>query len=355
MIPRLASKRLKLTVMLLVLAGGIGGWLCLTRPGRNDPIQGALVSLRQHPAADQTMLLASLRQQLALLRNDRASQQIREFLDSGSNAVTGSEFTLEKNGDLKTAPTLRLFLLDHLARINPSAAAEYSRSILNRMDSADEWALALRNIARQTSAPADFDFLEDKFRQMLQHDRWQKHPSAGFLEAFDLPVFLGRTNLVPDLARWMQQMENQAMAHAAYLALDRLVIAKPETTLLQLQTDPTLMQGREATRANYFARADVQDPRQRQILEGYLLSPNLSADEVTKFAGLYPNANFMISDNLLTRVQTSDGATLAQRDDAALQTVNTWLADPRFARCRPQLAQIQKRLEEFKRLRARPN
>jgi hypothetical protein len=109
------------------------------------------------------------------------------------------------------------------------------------------------------------------------------------------------------------------------------------------------MQGREQTRANYFARADVRDPQQRQVLESYLLDPRTSAQELQQFAGLFPNANFMVSQNLLTPTPTPDHAALTSRDAASLQLVQAWLVDPRFAKLQPQLQRAKQRLEEFAR------
>jgi hypothetical protein len=114
-----------------------------------------------------------------------------------------------------------------------------------------------------------------------------------------------------------------------------------------LEADPSLMQGREATRADYFARADVRDPQQRQVLENYLLDPNLSASELQTFAGIYPNANYMISLNLLTPTPTPDHNALLSRDAQSLAVVQQWLGDPRFAGLIPALQTIQSRLQMF--------
>jgi hypothetical protein len=65
------------------------------------------------------------------------------------------------------------------------------------------------------------------------------------------------------------------------------------------------------------------------------------------FAGVFPNANFMLSQSLLTQNATLDGATLRQRDQVSLQAVNEWLADPRFAKIRQPLEKLQARLQEF--------
>ena len=65
------------------------------------------------------------------------------------------------------------------------------------------------------------------------------------------------------------------------------------------------------------------------------------------FAGVFPNANYMISHNLLTTNVTPDGATLLRRDREALRVVGEWLTDPRFEELRPHLARIQARLSDF--------
>ncbi len=107
------------------------------------------------------------------------------------------------------------------------------------------------------------------------------------------------------------------------------------------------MKGREATRANYLARADAGDAQQRAVLENYLLNSQLSPAELSTFAGLYPNANYMVSYNLLTRTQTPDHASLVRKDRDALSAVESWLNDPRFEKIKPQLQTIKTRLETF--------
>ena len=145
----------------------------------------------------------------------------------------------------------------------------------------------------------------------------------------------------------MRKQDNPAIAHASYLALDRLVIANPATTLAALEAAPDWMQGREATRADYFARADVRDPAQRQVLESYLLNPSLSASELQTFTGIYPNANYMVSPNLLTQANTPNRDSLVNRDAQSLAIAQQWMADPRFSNLQPALQKITSRLQGF--------
>ena len=300
-------------------------------------------------AAKQKQSLALLRQTLAASPTSEASAAIRRFLESKADATTHQGFKIGAKGFLAEAPTLRMFLLDYLGQVDPVAAAEYARVILNSKDFPDEWAVALRNLATGDPSADGRALLKQKAGEMLQYQPWQQNPSAGYLEAFDVAVFLGGASLTPALTALVRKQDNPAVAHAAYLALDRMVINDPTALLAALQADPNLMQGRELTRANYFARADVRDPQQRQILESYLLDTQRSATELAQFAGLFPSANYMISQNLLTPTPTPDHATLAARDAASLQTVQAWLADPRFANLQPQLQKMKQRLEVFAR------
>jgi len=306
---------------------------------------GSLKTAASPQAARTT--LATVRRDLAGMTASQASAAIRKLLDSTQDAPTQMKFGVGADGFLTEAPTLRTFLLDQLARIDPAAAAAYAEKILNAMNSPDEWAIALRNYASANTTPQGRFFLEQKMQAMLRYEPWQKDPSVGFLEAFDVAVYLGGTRLMATLTTLVRQTDNPAVSHAAFLALDRLTVANPAAALEKLQTEPDLMKGREVTRANYFARAEAGDPSQRAILEKYLLDPQLSATELKTFAGLYPNANYMVSYNLLTRTQTPDHETLTRRDRDALGMIESWLADPRFEKVQPQLQTIRSRLQTF--------
>jgi hypothetical protein len=293
--------------------------------------------------------LAQIRAELSSASSNQAAAVIRRFLDDKADATTSQGFRLGGDGLLEEAPTFRVFLLDYLQRVDPAAAADCARSILSSTDSSDEWAVALRSLAKGDNTPEGCELLSQKAGELLRNEAWQQHPSAGYLEAFDVAVFLGGTNLVPALSDLVRRQDNPAVAHAAYLALDRLVIKDTAQLLAALEAAPEVMQGREATRADYFARADVRDPQQRQVLESYLLNPQRSAAELAQFGGVFPNANYMISQNLLTPTPTPDHAALTGRDVASLQAVQEWLVDPRFANLQQPLQKVKQRLEDFAR------
>lgn len=298
-------------------------------------------------AATAGKYLAELRAEMESMPKGKAVLAIRQFLDSKGDTPTHLGFKVGGGGWLDAAPTLRTFLLDELARVDLAAAADYARVILAGLDSPDEWAEALRGLALGDSSAKARALLAQKTTRMIQYAPWQQNPSAGFLEAFDVAVYLGGTDLLPTLSDLVRQQDNPAVAHASFLALDRLVINNPATELAALEATPDLMQGREATRADYFARADVRDPQQRQVLESYLLNPAMTPSELQTFAGIYPNANYMISLNLLTQTPTPDHNSLTSRDAESLAVAQQWMADPRFAGLVPVLQRITSRLQRF--------
>lgn len=291
--------------------------------------------------------LAELRTTLLTLPAQAATTAIREVLQSNIDAPTRMDLAPGPGGVLEHAPSLRVFLLDYLAQVDPSAAAAEAERILREKSSQDDWAVALRNYARVHSSPEARAFLRQKFEEMARHEEWQKNPSSGFLQAFDLPVFLGGTELVPTLTELLAKKDNQAVAHAAYLALDRLVLRDPAVMLTELQRAPELMRGREITRANFFARANLSDAQQRDVVETYLLDPSRQPNELDTFAGLFPNRNLMLSYNLLTTASPPDAGPQMSYDRFALRVLDDWMDDPRFVKVRPQLTKMKARLESF--------
>ncbi len=291
--------------------------------------------------------VAKLRQLLAGANVHSAAAAVRDFLDSKTDAPSGLGFKVGAHGSLTEAPTLRTMLLDALGALDPTLAAEYARGILNQSTSPDEWAVALRNLARGDTGADGRALLEQKARELMENRAWQSNPSAGYLEAFDVAAYLGSTNLAPTLTELVRRQDNPAISHASYLALDRLVLEHPAEFLSLLSGDSQALQGRDLTRADFIARADVRDPAQRDIVEKYLLNPQLGGPELAHFAAVFPSANFNVSVNLLTPAPTTDASWLRARDNASLQAVQRWLGDPRFAALQPQLQKMRSRLDAF--------
>jgi len=315
-------------------------------PGSIQPLDDALKELTSAAnPADSRRILASLRAYLLSLPKSVASRLIEQFLGGKRDASTKLAFTIQKNGFLSDAPSLRVFLLDMLAQIDPQAASQVAMQILSTPGSPDEWAICLRNFALGGTPAETQAYLESKFLEMLANSAWRGNPSDGYLEAFDAAVYTHDTALTPAFSQLIADNGNRAVAHAAYLALDRLVISDPAAVLTQLEAQPSLMQGHEMTRADYFARADAANPQQKAVLESYLLDPNRTQQELQAFAAIYPNQNYMISNNLLTQIQTPTYTDIVARDRQALSTVQGWMSDPRFQALEPQLQSISTRLQ----------
>lgn len=311
-----------------------------------DRLPDFVVKARDAKTADAAQqLLDEIRRWLRSLPPAEALAAIRRFLDSGEDVAVPLDFTLQADGSLKAAPTLRVWLLNCLTLVAPSAAAEYAQQLLASSNSPDEWAAGLR--AYGIGRPEDSAYLKAKAGELLARADWRAQPSSGYLEAFDVLVHTRATEFAPQLATLVKDKENRAIGHAAFLTLDRLVQQDPVKVLKQLQAEPELMSGREQTRANYFARADVRDFAQRALLETYLLDPRRTPAELDTFAGIYPNANYMVSNNLLTRTATPAHGNLAEHDREALRVVEGWLADERFAAQRPRIEAMRSRLQQF--------
>jgi hypothetical protein len=299
-----------------------------------------------NPAATRR-ILEELLELLNALPAGTAAKEVNAYLASGKDATTQLDLTVKAGGALGDASSLRVFLLDYLGQIDRPAAGALAAQILSSYTTPDEWAISLRNYAWANPGPDTQAFLQDKARQLLGNADWAKDPSAGYLEAFDAIVYAHGTALTPNLATLVRDKDNPASAHAAYLAMDRLTILEPAAMLKQLVEQPELMTGREQTRANFMARANFGDPEQRTLVEQYLLDPARDPAELDTFASLFPNANYMISNNLLTSTAIPGSGQLAAEVRAALATVEQWQNDPRFARIQPLLAKMHERLEYF--------
>ena len=271
-----------------------------------------------------------------------ATAAIREFLASGRDVRTGLEFTLRPGGDIN-APTLRVLLMDVLGRIakrdGGTAAAQLARATLEKKDSPDEWAIALRNVA--WAEPKATTYLAAKAREMLAHAAWRSAPTGGLLEAFDVIVFTKDASLTADLAE-AQKDPNEQLRHAADVALDRLAAANPLDVMNFLNANPALLTERPMLRADYFAKADLAAPGQKTALEFYLGRPDIAETEKAKLLKALATPATFVSENLLTEPPPEPDD--AAREHAILAAVQEWLAGKRFPPLQAQLLGLQRRL-----------
>lgn len=285
--------------------------------------------------------LKSLAMALRGMEPDEALAGVRSVIDSGADFETGMGFEIGSQGQLEGWPTLRVFLLAESGEISAAGAAELAKEILAEQGSADEWAVAMRNLGR---AGGEDVLLRKSVEAMLENDAWRENASVGYLEAFDVIVHTRHTAMVPALLRQTGDAGNRGLRHASYLTLFRLAQQEPVVVLGELAKSGG---GPVEMVAGLMAGADIRDGPQRAIIEAYLLDEGRGMDELGRFCGLFPSANEMVSNNLLTGNRVVDGAQLAVADAAALGVVDEWLADPRFSRVHGELGRTRERLKRF--------
>lgn len=321
----------------------------------DDVVSSAFDATRGNPTSDTTReSLLALRKLLIEMPAPRAVAAIRGFLTSGRDFKTGQPFEIAADGSLTTAPTFRCFLLDLLPTIDASAAAVIGREILAQATTADEWALALRNLARGEPLDPNADFLQRKTEELIANPEWQAKPTIGYLNSFDVLVHTEAVGSAPLLSELIRRKDRKELAHAGFLTLDRLVLRRPVELLTHLANDQALRESRPEAVAQQFARADVREPEQRRILKAWLLNPARTPNELRSFASVYPNNNRFVSSNLLTVEAPPSGADLARYDEAALQVVSAWAEDAEFAPVRETLELTISRLEGFVKGRENP-
>ncbi|MBL49911.1 MAG: hypothetical protein CMP28_13310 [Roseibacillus sp.] len=291
--------------------------------------------------------LLSLRKKLAGKPRREAIAAIEEFLGRGSDRATGMELRVGRGGTIEGWPTLRVFLLDLLLEIDPGAAARISRGILAAESSADEWAIALRNVARGEGPGANRDYLRKRTEALIANPEWQARPSIGYLNAFDVLVYAKATETQPLLSGLVRRKDRPDLAHAAFLTLDRLVQREPVEMLTRLKGDRALQKSRPQMTAQQFARADLRDNSQRAIVRSWLLDPSRTSTELENFSAIYPNNNKLISDNLLTSEQQVPGADLQAHDREVLAVIRGWRGDPVFETRARYLEVMERRVSRF--------
>lgn len=308
----------------------------------SEPVEWDKI-VRERPGRES---LDYLCERLLNLSTAEAVEEIEGFLESGKDGATGLEFEIGLGGAIKGWPTLRVFLLDLLLEIDPTAAARIGREILAKSTTADEWALALRNVGRGEDSYAT-DFLRTKTEELIMNPEWRAKPSVGYLNAFDVLVHTRSTESSPLLSSLIQDKDRHDLAHAAFLTFDRLVQRDPVEMLERLQADRELQESRPEMTAQQFARADLRDERQRNLVKTWLLDSSRTPLELRNFSGTFPNNNKMISNNLLTTEAEISGVDLRVHDREVLAIVKQWKEDEVFEPIAEYLGVMDARLSEF--------
>lgn len=315
--------------------------------GQIEAVLAALQSANHDPDHGVEALLGDLRETLRQSPAKLAITAIQRFLASGRDAATGLDFAVGEAGTLEGSPTLRVFLMDELGQLargtGDGTAREVARGVLETKNSADEWAISLRNVAwaeGQSATP----FLASKLHEMLAHTPWRENPTSGMLEAFDVAVYARETSFVPSFTDLLRT-DRLPLQRAAGVALDRLAEAAPLAVMDYFNRNPDALADRPLLRADYFAKADLSDPAQRHAVETYLSRPDVSLPEKSKLlSGIAEPASF-VSDNLLSGPPPAEPG-LARRA-GLLTATDDWLRSGRYGELQSQIEQLQTQLREM--------
>jgi len=236
-------------------------------------------------------------------------------------------------------------LLDLLGQTDPALSAELSREVLRATDSADEYALALRNLAWiNHDRRLDAELLA-WFRGLLGRTQWMAEPSAGFLEAFDVAVDLGAAAEMAGVLASTAPDPSSPVDRAAFIALDRIMITEPPEVLEPFSRNPAFLAASPMHRASLLSRLDVRDPRQQEALADYLLRFPHTAGELEYFSRVFPNGHRFVGHRLVTSPEPVPSiAEIEELDRATLALLEAWTSDPAFASRTADLRAMAERL-----------
>lgn len=269
---------------------------------------------------DSIRIINELRDSLRAMEPAVAAAAVAGFLESGRDCPTQLPFVVGDQGMLQTAPTFRTALLDLLVALDPETALAISRAVMDRKSSPDEFALALRNLAWNDCNGDLKTELNNRFGQMIQTKDWLEGPSAGFLEALDIAVFLGGKQSferVASLHVESASSSNKELSRASFLALDRMVRTDPG--MLVASAGDLLEKLPADTRASLFSRLDLTVENQRETLVRYLSDPHVNQREIDYFSAIFPNGNFVHGYWLVTTNEPT--ATIRSRHEADLRAL----------------------------------
>ena len=270
-----------------------------------EALRSALDTLRHGTPETNAIVLERLKRMLESMPAAETIAAIHEFLKSGQDSPTGLRFAIGEGGRLEGAPTLRTFLLDELGAISKGCGSAQTslaaaRDVLASPVSADEWSVAMRNVA--WADPNSAPYLNQKFREMLGNPEWRQNPSTGLLEAFDIPVYTRDASSIAWLAPLLQRSPDTppSVNRAAAVAFDRLAEQAPLQVMTYLNANTSVLSESPMMRADYFTKADLSDPAQRAALETYFSRADVTpAEKLKTVDGLAAPGSF-VSDNLLT-------------------------------------------------------
>jgi hypothetical protein len=278
--------------------------------------------------------LLALRGQWAEMDPTVVAETLARLLASHSDAATSMKFRVGLHGFLDGWPTLRVFLLDALVVADADTAADIARGILDTTQSPDEFAVALRSLTRFDGINAADGELLARFSHALDQPHWQT--SAGFAESLDLARTIATAPAAAELLRWDGNPALKSMA------LHEFAADHPAEMLLALEAESAV---EPLTRANLMARLDPAEPTQLTAIDAYLRDPQLNSEDAAVFLNSFPLRSATTGNRLYSPSPAPyEGDRIAAGDQAALDVVVRWAADPTLESMRPELLALRTRL-----------
>jgi len=301
---------------------------------------------------ENTDMLGVLARYLGDLPIGEAADAILVELENGRDAETGLDFVPGDDG-LDSAPTWRVYLLDLLGQIDPRSAAAYAReSIFPLTDSADEWAVAMRNAWQsypRHGTELSRKEMDELLGRMLARSDWRAAPTAGMMEALDFVAHAARPAVhLLAVAQWMEERPDLPTAQAVQIVLERVSLQRADDILPALA--PTARTGGEAgtaIRAMAMARADLRRPAQRKAVADYLLRLPPGSLEARAFFGAFPLHTFSVATGLRGQPKLPHTRDLRAADEKAVEVLGQWSRDPAMAGHVSSIATLLAKLREW--------
>ncbi len=328
-------------------------WRGGINPALRNGLEDLVLSFRN--ASDQAERLSLYRELLLLIQDNRdagAAETVAAFLRSGTDAETGLPFVLGFDGSLTTTTSVRVALIDQLGIIDLELAIKLSRELMDGKSTADEYTVALRNLAWSDFDGSTRDEVERRFSAMLDQTDWLANPSGGFLEAFDVAVELSSPRAFDDLASVLLLEDEQGspvangVSDAAFLAMDRIMLREAGMVATQYLSKPDQLDFAPNHRASLLSRLSLNNPAERDAFRAYLNASNHGEGELDYFGELYPNGNFFHGNRIVTTQEdTPSLVEMRKSDQAALQEIEHMIESGEVAG--PTVERIRERLLVF--------
>jgi hypothetical protein len=268
-------------------------------------LESAHAELLENPSSARDVL-AALRGSLFHGDQETSARAVSSFLLSRRDAPTGMGFAVGPDGVLAAAPSLRTALLNWHPTLDPLVSLEMAREILKTTDSADEYAVALRNLAWNDLDGDLKPELSAAFQNLLGRRDWREAPTAGYLESFDVAVALGDASTFQRLADFANpDAHDPSLVRAACMSLDRMILREPGHVTDAWNTDPQWLDQAPMQRASLLSRLDIRREKDRAVFLDYLSSDRMTAEEREYFEALYPNGNHLHGHRLVTTNEKS--------------------------------------------------